>query len=62
MKIKTFRNVRFDGDWEIDLMGHRWQFRIGRSQVAFWTDVGRDPLFCWLAPRARSASVTDAEA
>lgn len=46
MEMMFFRNVRFPGDWEANLVGQRWNVRVGRSQVALWRDF--KPLFCWL--------------
>jgi len=36
MKIRRFKNVRFEGDWEYNFIGKKWNLRIGRSQVALW--------------------------
>jgi hypothetical protein len=45
MKIKCFRSVRFHNDWEFNLIGKRWNLRIGRSQVALWRNY--EPAFCF---------------
>lgn len=50
MKLRAYRNVRFDGDWEINLIGRVWNLRIGRSQIALWRNY--EPVFCWLSERA----------
>lgn len=39
MRIRIFNHVRFQGDWEINLIGHRLNLRIGRSQLGLWRDL-----------------------
>lgn len=43
MRIKFFRSVRFEGDWELNFIGRVWAARIGRSQIALWRRC--QPLF-----------------
>ena len=50
MTIKFFRNVRFQGDWELDFIGY-WSLRIGRSQIALWKNY--NVIFQWLSTRAK---------
>ena len=36
MRIKWFRSVRFKNDWELNLIGSKWNLRIARSQFTLW--------------------------
>jgi hypothetical protein len=36
MKIKWFRSVRFQNDWELNFIGKVWNLRIARHQFALW--------------------------
>lgn len=45
MKIRWFGHVRFKNDWELNLIGKKWNLRIGRSQVALWRNY--EPVFCF---------------
>lgn len=42
-KFRFFRSVRFHNDWEMNLVGKVWNFRIGRSQLALWRNY--QPIF-----------------
>lgn len=53
MKIKTFRSVRFQNDWEINFIGKVWNLRIGRSQVSLWRNYRS--LFSYFRPHAGGA-------
>lgn len=52
-KVKYFSRVRFDGDWELNIIGKVWNFRIGRSQIALWRNY--NPLFCFFRPHPGGA-------
>ena len=54
MNIRYFESVRFPGDWELNIILRKLTIRIGRSQIALWWKL--EPLFCWLAPRARCSN------
>lgn len=41
--LKFFRSVRFKNDWELNIVGHVWNFRIARRQIALWRNY--QPVF-----------------
>lgn len=43
MKIKFFRHVGPDKDWELNFIGSVWNLRIGSAQFALWRNY--EPVF-----------------
>ena len=47
MQTKFFKNVRFQGDWEWNLITKFFNLRIGYSQIALWNNKN-EIIFNWV--------------
>ena len=45
MKIRFFKSVNGPGDWEWNLIGHVWNLRIAKRQIALWRNYS--PIVDW---------------
>lgn len=49
MKIRYWQSVRYKNDWELNFIGKRWNLRIARHQIAFWTgEAGEKVRINWI--------------